>query len=179
MQTVHSEPLDDLQLLSLHRGFQRPSNVHSGTCTLCGQHASKLKSHLARHLEQLALFAIPMTDYMATLEQDDTSSNAARQSAIDSVSTESLIGLGITFGEEHSTIEDTNGSRQEGDHAESLQTLALPLESDSDRPEASLSQQAGGSQNDISVEGANTMQPPTWRRRISMAFRRTTKRLTS
>ncbi|KAF7677454.1 hypothetical protein GT037_004313 [Alternaria burnsii] len=79
MHTVHSEPLDGAQLRSLHRGFQRPSNAHSGTCTLCGQHASILKSHLARHLEQLALFAIPQTDYMADLEQDDTSSNAARQ----------------------------------------------------------------------------------------------------
>jgi hypothetical protein len=79
MHTVHSEPLEGAQLLSLHRGFQRPSNAHSGTCTLCGQHANKLKSHLARHLEQLALFAIPQTDYMADLEEDDTSSNAARQ----------------------------------------------------------------------------------------------------
>jgi hypothetical protein len=79
MHTVHSEPLDGTQLLSLHRGFQRPTNAHSGTCTLCGKHANKLKSHLARHLEQLALFAIPQTDYMADLEQDDTSSNAARQ----------------------------------------------------------------------------------------------------
>jgi hypothetical protein len=26
------------------------------------------------------------------------------------------------------------------------------------------------------VEGANTVQPPTWRRRISMTFGRTTKR---
>lgn len=79
MHTIHSEPLDETQLLNLHRGFQRPSNAHSGTCTLCGQHASRLKSHLALHLEQLALFAIPQTDYMATLEENDTSSNAARQ----------------------------------------------------------------------------------------------------
>lgn len=79
MHTVHSEPLDETQLLNLHRGLQRPSNAHSGTCTLCGQHASRLKSHLARHLEQLALFAIPQTDYMAIFEEDDTSSNAARQ----------------------------------------------------------------------------------------------------
>jgi hypothetical protein len=81
MHTIHSEPLDQAQLLSLHRGFQRPSNAHSGTCTLCGKHASRLKSHLARHLEQLALFAIPQTDYMTALEEDDASSNAARQSA--------------------------------------------------------------------------------------------------
>jgi len=80
MHAVHLEPLDETQLLSLHRGFQRPSNTHSGTCTLCGQHANQLKSHLARHLEQVALFAIPQTDYMNLLEENDTSSNAARQS---------------------------------------------------------------------------------------------------
>jgi hypothetical protein len=79
MHTIHSEPLDKAQLLHLRHGFQRPSDAQSGTCTLCGKHASRLKSHLARHLEQLALFAIPQTDYMAALEEDDISSNAARK----------------------------------------------------------------------------------------------------
>jgi hypothetical protein len=79
MHAVHSEPLDETQLLNLHHGFQRPSNAYAGTCTLCGQYANRLKSHLARHLQQLALFAIPQTDYMDPIEEDDTSSNAARQ----------------------------------------------------------------------------------------------------
>jgi hypothetical protein len=79
IHAVHAEPLDETQLLSLHQGFQRPSDAYAGTCTLCGQYANRLKSHLARHLEQLALFAIPQTDYMAPIEEDDTSSNAARQ----------------------------------------------------------------------------------------------------
>ena len=80
MQAIHLEPLDETQLLNLHRGFQRPSSTHSGTCTLCGQHANRLKSHLARHLEQVALFAIPQTDYMNLPEENDASSDAARQS---------------------------------------------------------------------------------------------------
>lgn len=90
MHAIHSEPLDKAQLLSLHHGFQQPSNAHSGTCTLCGEYASKIRSHLARHLEQLALFAIPQTDYMAHWEEDDTSSNAARQSAPASFSSHSV-----------------------------------------------------------------------------------------
>jgi len=81
MQHVHSESLTGNQLLSIHRGFQRPSNMVSGICTLCGEHANNLKSHLARHLEQLALFAIPQTDYMPDLNENDTSSNAVRQGA--------------------------------------------------------------------------------------------------
>lgn len=88
MHTIHSEPLDKVQLLNIHHGFQRPSNAHSGICTLCGKHASRLKSHLARHLEQIALFAIPQTDYMDVLKENDTSSNAARQST--SASTDNL-----------------------------------------------------------------------------------------
>ena len=104
MHAVHLEPLDEKQLLSLHGGFQRPSNAHSGICTLCGHHASRLKSHLARHLEQLALFAIPQTDYMATLEENDTSSNAARQG----VPTQSSLG---------STRIASDPSRHESDSA--------------------------------------------------------------
>lgn len=88
MHTIHSEPLDQAQLLSLHRGFQRPSNARSGTCTLCGKHASKMKSHLARHLEQLALFAIPRTDFMAAWGED-TASDMAHQSARSASSSQS------------------------------------------------------------------------------------------
>jgi hypothetical protein len=41
--------------------FRRPSkegNV-SGVCCLCGNTARRLKKHLSRHLEQIALFALP------------------------------------------------------------------------------------------------------------------------
>ncbi|KAH6852586.1 hypothetical protein B0T12DRAFT_485051 [Alternaria alternata] len=112
MHTIHSEPLDQAQLLSLHRGFQRPSNAHSGTCTLCGKHASRLKSHLARHLEQLALFAIPQTDYMAALEEDDTSSNAARQgvASLSGSSTRGSIGTSsLRFSSQRSSRESDLG----------------------------------------------------------------------
>ncbi|CAN9323869.1 unnamed protein product [Alternaria alternata] len=80
MHTNHSETVNETQLLSLHHGFQRPSRAVSGACTLCGKYANKLKSHLSQHLQQIALFAIPQTDYMAHWEEEDTSSNAARQS---------------------------------------------------------------------------------------------------
>jgi hypothetical protein len=39
--------------------FRRPVPVRDGQCSLCNGHANKLKSHLARHLEQIALFALP------------------------------------------------------------------------------------------------------------------------
>ena len=110
MRTVHSEPLDLTQLLSLRRGFQRHTNVNSGTCTLCGEYARKLKTHLARHLERLALFAIPQTDYMAALEEGDTSSNAARQGIRASSST------GSTKIASTSSIPESDSDVERSDH---------------------------------------------------------------
>lgn len=81
MHKIHSEPLDKAQLLSFRRGFQRPSGAHSGTCTLCNKETSRLKSHIARHLEQLALFAIPPKDYRDDWKGDDSSSDNASSNA--------------------------------------------------------------------------------------------------
>jgi len=41
--------------------FRRPSKEGkvSGVCCLCGHTARRLKKHLSRHLEQIALFALP------------------------------------------------------------------------------------------------------------------------
>jgi hypothetical protein len=39
--------------------FRRPVPIRDGQCSLCNGHANKLKSHLAQHLEQIALFALP------------------------------------------------------------------------------------------------------------------------
>jgi hypothetical protein len=52
--------------------FRRPSKEGkvSGVCCLCGQTARRLKKHLSRHLEQIALFALPRNT-----ELDDKDSN--------------------------------------------------------------------------------------------------------
>lgn len=39
--------------------FRHPSCMVDGYCCLCGKYALKLKSHLGRHMEQIALFALP------------------------------------------------------------------------------------------------------------------------
>ncbi|KAK3314072.1 hypothetical protein B0H66DRAFT_630422 [Apodospora peruviana] len=39
--------------------FRLPVSVVNGECCLCKRHAQKLKSHLGRHLEQMALFSLP------------------------------------------------------------------------------------------------------------------------
>jgi len=83
MHVDHSERINETQLLSLRGAFQRPSKAQHGLCTLCGKHASILKSHLAKHLEQLALFAIPQTHYMSDEVQGGSDTNVARQSVVE------------------------------------------------------------------------------------------------
>ena len=80
MEATHYVTLPEDQLQSLWHIFQRPSRSKSGNCSLCGRNATSLKSHLSRHLEQLALFAIPQTNYMLDLDIDDLQSDKARLS---------------------------------------------------------------------------------------------------
>ncbi|KAK7537297.1 uncharacterized protein J3D65DRAFT_374991 [Phyllosticta citribraziliensis] len=43
--------------------FRRPVKSQGGKCNLCSREARDLKRHVARHLEQLALFSIPRSDF--------------------------------------------------------------------------------------------------------------------
>ncbi|KAF2638390.1 hypothetical protein P280DRAFT_509120 [Massarina eburnea CBS 473.64] len=80
MEAVHGTRLDLNHAKALHGMFQRPTRSIEGTCNLCMRHTKKLKLHVSRHLEQLALFAIPRTDYVADDEADDADSNVAHGS---------------------------------------------------------------------------------------------------
>ncbi|CAN9270141.1 unnamed protein product [Alternaria alternata] len=97
-------------------GLYAQSVSESGSSIASEQTANaitiRLKSHLARHLEQLALFAIPQTDYMAALEEDDTSSNAARQgvASLSGSSTRGSIGTSsLRFSSQRSSRESDLG----------------------------------------------------------------------
>ncbi|KAF4549451.1 Hypothetical protein D9617_21g096720 [Elsinoe fawcettii] len=62
METEHDLPID--QSCSLMDSFKRPVAANTEEdCHLCGRRTKKLETHLARHLEQVALFAIPRQDY--------------------------------------------------------------------------------------------------------------------
>lgn len=45
--------------------FRRPPRPSGGTCNLCFRQTKNLKNHVSRHLQQVALFAIPRADYSA------------------------------------------------------------------------------------------------------------------
>jgi hypothetical protein len=59
----------DHTVLDMFRRPSREGNV-SGVCCLCGHTARRLKKHLSRHLEQIALFALPRNT-----DLDDKDSN--------------------------------------------------------------------------------------------------------
>jgi hypothetical protein len=83
MKTMHQSKLDHEQVSTLWRGFQRPSQSLAGNCSLCGKYSARLKRHLSRHLEHLALFAIRQTDLVVDVGAEETGSDVAhRRSAL-------------------------------------------------------------------------------------------------
>lgn len=80
MKVSHENVLPRDQLSALQHMFQRPTHPHVGICPLCTKPSKKLKTHLARHLKQLALFAIPQTDYIVESDTEDAQSDVAHRS---------------------------------------------------------------------------------------------------
>jgi hypothetical protein len=80
MKDHHLQVIQDSQLAALQHIFHHPKLSLQGVCNLCGSSTTKLKSHIAKHLQQLALFAIPQTDYMDDSETEDAQSDKAHRS---------------------------------------------------------------------------------------------------
>ena len=59
MDKEHNVQFDDEQSQSQLSMFSRPTQRKSGICPLCMESTAQLKGHLARHLERIALFALP------------------------------------------------------------------------------------------------------------------------
>ena len=59
MSTFHGTHLDVKKLDTLRALFQKPSRMRGGQCNLCAMPAEPLKTHVAHHLQQMALFALP------------------------------------------------------------------------------------------------------------------------
>jgi hypothetical protein len=80
MKDHHRQVIQDSQLPALKHIFHHPTLSQEGVCNLCGNSTTKLKSHIAKHLQQLALFAIPQTDYMDESDTEDAQSDMALRS---------------------------------------------------------------------------------------------------
>jgi hypothetical protein len=80
MKDHHHQVIRDNQLPDLKHMFRHPTLSQEGVCNLCGTWSTKLRSHIAKHLQQLALFAIPLTDYMNDSDTEDAQSDKAHRS---------------------------------------------------------------------------------------------------
>jgi hypothetical protein len=60
MKKDHDVAFDGSRFVTVQDMFRQPSRRDEGTCNLCMQESKKLKSHVSWHLEQMALFVLPM-----------------------------------------------------------------------------------------------------------------------
>lgn len=59
MNVVHNQNFEGEQFSLVKGMFRRPRKNLAGTCNLCGRDSKRLKSHVSRHLQQMAMFALP------------------------------------------------------------------------------------------------------------------------
>jgi hypothetical protein len=71
MEVIHNITLDTSKTPLVLEIFAYPMRGPSGDCHLCKRPARNLKSHLSRHLQQLALFALPKLIDSADLDSHE------------------------------------------------------------------------------------------------------------
>ncbi len=59
MELDHNTVVDDSELSLLENMFKQPSRSPKGQCNLCLRKSENIKSHVSRHLQHIALFALP------------------------------------------------------------------------------------------------------------------------
>ncbi|KAF2821596.1 hypothetical protein CC86DRAFT_458774 [Ophiobolus disseminans] len=80
MRSAHQNCIRAEQLPALKHVFQRATSSPTGDCMLCGKASTCLRSHVSRHLKQLALFAIPQSHYIASSDAENVDSELAQRS---------------------------------------------------------------------------------------------------
>ena len=83
MKHRHGTNFDLGQLSSLKDMFQQPSQAIKGQCNLCMRHSAKLRSHVSRHLQQMAVFALPRANETAGSEKAELNTWSSRRNMKD------------------------------------------------------------------------------------------------
>ncbi|KAF8246379.1 hypothetical protein K440DRAFT_366824 [Wilcoxina mikolae CBS 423.85] len=81
MELAHDTTFKSGQISLLLSMFQRPSRSLEGNCNFCLEPSTKLKSHVSRHLEQVALFALPRANEVADSDTAELNSHFSEQNA--------------------------------------------------------------------------------------------------
>jgi len=78
MRTDHDQNFDEVQFSLVKSMFRRPTNSLEGMCNLCCRQSNNLRSHLSRHLQQIAIFALPRVTETAGSGQAERDSRSSR-----------------------------------------------------------------------------------------------------
>lgn len=92
MQNIHDMSHD--QTTALVDLFKQPSISKEPRCNLCGKPSMGLKAHISRHLQDLALFAIPRSDYITDDGDERIENETDRAQHISSDTTKSEVRTG-------------------------------------------------------------------------------------
>ena len=65
MRKDHGAMFNESRFIQVQTMFQQPSRRADGTCNLCMRECRKLKYHVSRHVQQMALFALPRVNEIA------------------------------------------------------------------------------------------------------------------
>ena len=68
MNRIHGAAVDAAQTPIFLSMFERSNSAQTGTCSLCLREARNLKAHVAHHLEQIALFALPRENELPAMD---------------------------------------------------------------------------------------------------------------
>jgi hypothetical protein len=83
MKDDHGMAFDLRRLSILGDMFRKPSRAIEGQCNLCMRHSAKLRGHVSRHLQQIALFALPRLNETAGSVKAELSSQLSRRCSKD------------------------------------------------------------------------------------------------
>lgn len=129
MKGKHQTTFDVSQKAALSRMFLRRKKTAFGECALCGRTTTKLTSHLARHLERIALFALPKTHGADELDEAQS-------------------------GDSNMSLKLINGSKESRSDVPLRSELLVSSTSDNEeRDRYDLGNAAGNSQSDPEIVG--------------------------
>ena len=82
MQAYHDAFVDSPQRDTFLSMFERPKETAGGACSLCLREAENIKTHLAHHLEQVALFALPRVHEMPDMDSGANAKGSKESSSM-------------------------------------------------------------------------------------------------
>ena len=78
MRADHDQKFDEAQFSLVKSMFRQPTKSLEGTCNLCHRQSKNLRSHLSRHLQQIAIFALPRVNETAGSGHAERDSRSSR-----------------------------------------------------------------------------------------------------